>query len=79
MGTVLNGKQFAQTLRSGLKGHIAHIRQRPGLQEWQPGLATILIGDDPASRVYVGMKEKACRDRHASELFFRCQMEVGKQ
>ena len=62
MGTVLNGKQFAQTLRSGLKDHIAHIRQWPGLQEWQPGLATILIGDDPASRVYVGMKEIACRE-----------------
>jgi len=62
MGTVLNGKQFAQTLRRGLKDHIAHIRRRPGLQEWQPGLATILIGADPASRVYVGMKEKACRE-----------------
>ena len=62
MGTVLDGKQFAQTLRGGLKDHIVHIRQRPGRQEWQPGLATILIGDDPASRVYVGMKEKACRE-----------------
>ncbi len=62
MGTVLDGKQFAQTLHRGLKDHIAHIRRRPGLQEWQPGLATILIGDDPASRVYVGMKEKACRE-----------------
>ena len=62
MGTVLDGKQFAQTIRSGLKDHIAHIRQRPGLKAWQPGLATILIGDDPASRVYVGMKGKACRE-----------------
>ncbi len=62
MGTVLDGKQFAQTLRSGLKDHIVHIRQRPGLQAWQPGLATILIGEDSASRVYVGMKEKACRE-----------------
>ena len=35
---------------------------RPGRQDWQPGLATILIGEDPASHVYISTKEKACRE-----------------
>ena len=62
MGVVLDGKLYARTLRANLKDRIVRIRQQPGRQEWQPGLATILIGEDPASRVYVGTKEKACRE-----------------
>ena len=62
MGVVLDGKQFARTVRQGLKERIARIRQQPGRQDWQPGLATILIGEDPASRTYISTKEKACRE-----------------
>ena len=62
MGVVLDGKQYARTIRRGLKERIARIRHQPGLHDWQPGLATILIGEDPASRAYVGTKEKACRE-----------------
>ena len=60
MGVVLDGKQYARTVRQGLKERIARIRQQPGRQDWQPGLATILIGEDPASRAYISTKEKAC-------------------
>lgn len=60
MGVVLDGKQYAQTVRRGLKERIVRMRQEPGRHDWQPGLATILIGEDPASRAYVGTKEKAC-------------------
>ncbi len=62
MGVVLDGKQFARTVRQGLKERIARIRQQPGRQDWRPGLATILIGEDPASRAYISTKEKACRE-----------------
>ena len=62
MGVVLDGKQHARTVRQGLKERIARIRQQPGRQDWQPGLATILIGEDPASHAYVSTKEKACRE-----------------
>jgi methylenetetrahydrofolate dehydrogenase (NADP+)/methenyltetrahydrofolate cyclohydrolase len=62
MGVVLDGKQFARTVRQGLKERIARIRQQPGRQDWQPGLATILIGEDPASRTYISTKEKVCRE-----------------
>lgn len=62
MGVVLDGKQYARTVRQDLKGRIARIQQQSGRQDWQPGLATILIGEDPASCAYVGTKEKACRE-----------------
>ena len=62
MGMVLDGKQYARTVRQDLKARLARIRHRLGHRDWQPGLATILIGEDPASRVYVGTKEKACRE-----------------
>ena len=62
MGVVLDGKRYAQTLREGLKDRIGRMRQQHGRQEWLPGLATVLIGEDPASRVYIGTKEKACKD-----------------
>ena len=61
MGVVLDGKQYARTVRQGLKERIARIRCQPGRHNWQPGLATILIGEDPASRAYISAKEKACR------------------
>ncbi len=62
MGVILDGKQYAQTVRRGLKERIAQIRQQQGRHDWQPGLATILIGEDPASCAYVDAKEKACRE-----------------
>ncbi len=51
---VLSGKAFAKEVRRNLADEIKLIVDRP------PGLAVVIVGDDPASRVYVSMKEKAC-------------------
>jgi methylenetetrahydrofolate dehydrogenase (NADP+)/methenyltetrahydrofolate cyclohydrolase len=59
MGTILDGKALAQRIRVGLKDAVAGFHKQHG---YAPGLATVLIGDDPVSRVYVGTKEKACRE-----------------
>src|SRR5262249_59087856 len=59
MGIILDGKALAQRIRLGLKDAVARFQTQHG---YAPGLATVLIGDDPVSRVYVGMKEKACRE-----------------
>jgi methylenetetrahydrofolate dehydrogenase (NADP+)/methenyltetrahydrofolate cyclohydrolase len=59
MGTILDGKALAQRLRLGLKDAVAGFHMQHG---YAPGLATVLIGEDPVSRVYVGTKEKACRE-----------------
>lgn len=52
---LLDGRTLAAAIRSRLKKEIAD----KGLK---PGLAVILVGDDPASHLYVSLKEKACRE-----------------
>ena len=52
--SVLSGRKFAKEVRRNLAEKIEKISGRP------PGLAVVIVGDDPASRVYVSMKEKAC-------------------
>jgi methylenetetrahydrofolate dehydrogenase (NADP+)/methenyltetrahydrofolate cyclohydrolase len=59
MSTILDGKALAQRVREEIKGQIVHFLARHGSP---PGLATVLIGDNPVSRVYVGMKKKACQE-----------------
>jgi methylenetetrahydrofolate dehydrogenase (NADP+)/methenyltetrahydrofolate cyclohydrolase len=59
MGEILDGKALAQRVRIELKGAVDGFHARHG---YTPGLATLLVGDDPVSRVYVGTKEKACRE-----------------
>jgi len=53
--TVIDGKQVAQQVRSELRAEIEEWMAAGGRQ---PGLATILVGDDPASAVYVANKQR---------------------
>ncbi|BBB32363.1 methylenetetrahydrofolate dehydrogenase (NADP+) / methenyltetrahydrofolate cyclohydrolase [Thermotomaculum hydrothermale] len=53
MAEILDGKSFSNKILDEIKDRC----EREGLK---PGLAVILVGDDPASAVYVKMKEKAC-------------------
>ncbi|HEV2277390.1 MAG TPA: bifunctional methylenetetrahydrofolate dehydrogenase/methenyltetrahydrofolate cyclohydrolase FolD [Acidobacteriaceae bacterium] len=55
-GIVLDGKAYSKQLEAELSARV----QRLGLKE-PPILATILVGDDPASATYVRMKGNACR------------------
>ena len=50
---IIDGKAIAQELRAELKEKIAQ-------QERKPGLAVVIVGEDPASRIYVRNKIKAC-------------------
>ncbi len=58
MAQVIDGKAIAAELREEIKADTAELVA----QGVTPGLAVVLVGDDPASRVYVSMKEKACAD-----------------
>ena len=58
MGQTIDGKAVAAAVREEVRERVARLAAR-GIV---PGLAAILVGDDPASRVYVGNKEKACAD-----------------
>jgi methylenetetrahydrofolate dehydrogenase (NADP+) / methenyltetrahydrofolate cyclohydrolase len=58
-GLVLDGKAYAKELEAELSARVQRLLQS-GLREL-PILATILVGDDPASATYVRMKGNACR------------------
>jgi methylenetetrahydrofolate dehydrogenase (NADP+) / methenyltetrahydrofolate cyclohydrolase len=56
---VLDGKAIAADLRRRVAGVVA---ARVAAGRRAPGLATVLVGDDPASHIYVGNKRKACEE-----------------
>jgi methylenetetrahydrofolate dehydrogenase (NADP+)/methenyltetrahydrofolate cyclohydrolase len=57
VGRVIDGKAVAASVRAEVKAKVEFLRTTAGCV---PGLATVLVGDDPASRVYVRTKQKAC-------------------
>ena len=58
MAQIIDGKKIAAEIRAELAKEIEELKKE-GLH---PGLAVILVGDDPASRVYVNNKKKACAE-----------------
>lgn len=55
---IISGKQVSEEIRAGLRAEVEALVE----QGLTPGLAVILVGEDPASQVYVRNKEKACHD-----------------
>ena len=55
MNQIIDGKKFSQTLRDKVKNCVDLIKEKKGIT---PGLAVILVGEDPASQVYVRNKGK---------------------
>ncbi|MCA1030684.1 bifunctional methylenetetrahydrofolate dehydrogenase/methenyltetrahydrofolate cyclohydrolase FolD [Bacillus timonensis] len=55
---IISGKSLASDLREKMKNDIEELRKK----EIIPGLAVILVGDDPASRTYVNAKIRACKE-----------------
>jgi methylenetetrahydrofolate dehydrogenase (NADP+)/methenyltetrahydrofolate cyclohydrolase len=53
---IIDGKALAQQVRRQVAADVADFSARTGIV---PGLTVILVGDDPASKVYVGSKQKA--------------------
>ena len=57
--TIIDGKVLAQQVRQQAAEDVAKLKEM-GLRV--PGLATVLVGDNPASKVYVSSKQKACAE-----------------
>ncbi|MGE4284115.1 MAG: bifunctional methylenetetrahydrofolate dehydrogenase/methenyltetrahydrofolate cyclohydrolase FolD [Clostridia bacterium] len=55
---ILNGKEIAARIRGELKGTVDSLKEE-GIH---PGLAVVIVGDNPASRVYVNSKKRACAE-----------------
>lgn len=58
MGNIIDGKAISANLREQLKNEVTELKK----QGITPGLAVILVGDDPASAVYVRNKERGCEE-----------------
>ncbi|MBP5301099.1 MAG: bifunctional methylenetetrahydrofolate dehydrogenase/methenyltetrahydrofolate cyclohydrolase FolD [Victivallales bacterium] len=56
---IIDGKKIAAEIRAELKTQVDSFKARSGIT---PGLAVILVGEDPASQSYVAAKEKACSE-----------------
>lgn len=65
IATILDGKALAQKIKQQLKQEVAILTSHYGRP---PGLAVLMVGDNPASAVYVRNKELACRQVGISSL-----------
>ena len=59
MAEIISGKIVSEKLRSELRDEIAEFKNKNGVT---PGLAVVIVGNNPASAVYVRNKHKACLD-----------------
>lgn len=59
MAKILDGKAVSQRVKNALKEETEKFVEKYGIK---PGLAVVIVGDDPASRVYVNSKKKACAE-----------------
>jgi methylenetetrahydrofolate dehydrogenase (NADP+)/methenyltetrahydrofolate cyclohydrolase len=57
MPTLLDGKKLAETIQTEIRDAVVGMSRDHGVR---PGLAAVLVGDNPASQVYVRNKRKAC-------------------
>ncbi len=57
--TLIDGKEIAARIRGEIAERVAHMKAQYGVQ---PGLAAVIVGDNPASHAYVKMKRKACAE-----------------
>lgn len=58
MAKILSGKEVSARIKSELRDEVAELKTK-GIF---PGLAVVIVGNDPASRVYVNSKKKACEE-----------------
>ncbi|MCK4850439.1 MAG: bifunctional 5,10-methylene-tetrahydrofolate dehydrogenase/5,10-methylene-tetrahydrofolate cyclohydrolase, partial [Phycisphaerae bacterium] len=56
---IIDGKAIAEQMRTEIKTQAQELKSKHGIT---PGLAVVLVGEDPASQVYVRMKGKACAE-----------------
>ncbi len=73
---ILNGKELSKKLREKLKEEIKDFLSK-GYRK--PGLAVILVGNDPASLIYVKNKIKACKSIGIESFFFHLEENITTQ
>jgi len=74
--TLIDGKAVAAQLRRDIA---AQVEVRLAAGKPRPGLAVVLVGEDPASKVYVGSKVKACEEVGFLSQNFRLEVSTSQQ
>ncbi len=72
---LLDGKTLSKKIRDEIRRRVITLKE----QNIVPGLAVILIGDNPASQLYVNMKTKACEDVGIYSINHRMPKEVSEE
>jgi methylenetetrahydrofolate dehydrogenase (NADP+)/methenyltetrahydrofolate cyclohydrolase len=70
----IDGKAFAEGLRARIATHAGRFAEVAGRR---PGLAVVLVGEDPASQVYVGAKARACEEAGIASFEHRLPATTG--
>lgn len=73
---LIDGKALAAQIRAQIAAEIK-ARTQQGFR--QPGLAVILVGDDPASTIYVHHKRKACDEVNVKSVFHHLPVDISEK
>ena len=73
---VISGKELSNELRSEIIEEVKEIKEQYGRA---PHLAVIIVGDNPASKVYVANKEKACNEVGINNGIFRLSEDISEE
>jgi methylenetetrahydrofolate dehydrogenase (NADP+)/methenyltetrahydrofolate cyclohydrolase len=73
MAVIIDGKKIAHDIRHEVKEESLRLKEGTGIT---PGLAVILVGDDPASKIYLKHKENACKNAGFFSREFRLPQET---
>ncbi|WP_409346449.1 bifunctional methylenetetrahydrofolate dehydrogenase/methenyltetrahydrofolate cyclohydrolase FolD [Paenibacillus sp. MBLB4367] len=73
--TIINGKEIVGSVREQIKSEVSALKE----QGCQPGLAVVLVGEDPASAVYVRNKAKSCDEVGIYSEVYRLPAETPQQ
>ena len=76
MAQVIDGQRIAEKIRAELKAEALQLREKTGVR---PGLAVVLVGDDPSSQIYVRGKENDCREVGFLSRLFRLPAEIEQE
>jgi len=76
MANILDGKKVSQIYREQIKKEIEQIVSK-GFRK--PSLAVVLVGNDPASQVYVNNKRKACKQVGINSLFYHLPENIKEE
>lgn len=73
---IIDGKEFAAKVRAQVATHVARLKEENGIT---PGLAVVLVGEDPASQVYVRSKGKMTEEVGMKSVEHRLEVDTSEE